>query len=106
MIENSANPSAFPAIRMRRNRRTAWSRALVRENTLTAADLIWPIFVIDGENRSEAVGSMPGVSRYSVDVAVAKAPRGRRTWDSGNCSLSLHALRAPLCRWRRGVQSR
>ena len=73
MIENSANTPAFPAIRMRRNRRTAWSRALVRENTLTAADLIWPIFVIDGENRSEAVASMPGVSRYSVDIAVARA---------------------------------
>ena len=73
MIENFANTPAFPAIRMRRNRRTAWSRALVRENTLTAADLIWPIFVIDGENRSEAVASMPGVSRYSVDIAVARA---------------------------------
>jgi porphobilinogen synthase len=73
MTEKSHKPSAFPAIRMRRNRRTAWSRALVRENTLTVADLIWPIFVIDGESRTEAVASMPGVSRYSVDIAVKRA---------------------------------
>ena len=57
---------------MRRNRRTAWSRALVRENTLTAHDLIWPVFVIEGQNRTEAVASMPGVTRYSVDLIVDK----------------------------------
>ena len=57
---------------MRRNRRTAWSRALVRENTLTAHDLIWPVFVIEGQNRTEAVASMPGVTRYSVDLLVDK----------------------------------
>lgn len=61
---------AFPAIRMRRNRRTPWSRALVRENTLTAHDLIWPVFVIPGRNRTEEVPSMPGVIRYSVDLLV------------------------------------
>jgi len=57
---------------MRRNRRTAWSRALVRENTLTAHDLIWPVFVIEGQNRTEAVASMPGVTRYSVDLIIDK----------------------------------
>jgi porphobilinogen synthase len=64
--------STFPAIRLRRNRRTAWSRALVRENTLTAHDLIWPVFVIEGRNRTEQVASMPGVTRYSVDLLVDK----------------------------------
>ena len=64
--------SAFPALRMRRNRRTAWSRALVRENTLTPHDLIWPVFVIEGQNRTEEVSSMPGVTRYSVDLLVDK----------------------------------
>ena len=44
----------------------------MRENTLQAADLIWPVFVIEGQNRSEAVASMPGVTRYSVDLVVAK----------------------------------
>jgi porphobilinogen synthase len=57
---------------MRRNRRTAWSRALVRENTLTPHDLIWPVFVIEGQNRTEEVSSMPGVTRYSVDLLVDK----------------------------------
>ena len=64
--------SAFPAIRMRRNRRTAWSRAMVRENTLTPHDLIWPVFVIEGQNRTEEVSSMPGVTRYSVDLLIDK----------------------------------
>jgi porphobilinogen synthase len=64
--------NSFPAIRMRRNRRTPWSRAMVRENTLTAHDLIWPVFVIPGSNRTEEVPSMPGVIRYSVDLLVDK----------------------------------
>jgi porphobilinogen synthase len=58
---------------MRRNRKSAWSRRLVSENTLSAADLIWPIFVIDGQNERVAVASMPGVERYSVDLVVRKA---------------------------------
>lgn len=59
--------SAFPRVRMRRNRRDPWSRALVSENVLTPADLIWPVFVIEGKNETAAVDSMPGVVRYSVD---------------------------------------
>ncbi len=65
--------ATYPALRMRRNRKTPWARAMVRENTLTAADLIWPLFVIDGENRTESVASMPGVSRWSVDLLVKRA---------------------------------
>ncbi len=61
--------------RMRRNRRTDWSRRLVRENTLTVDDLIWPIFLVDGEKIREAVPSMPGVYRYSVDEAVLEVER-------------------------------
>ncbi|AAZ96142.1 delta-aminolevulinic acid dehydratase, porphobilinogen synthase [Thiobacillus denitrificans ATCC 25259] len=53
--------------RMRRMRRDEFSRRLMRENVLTAQDLIYPLFVLDGENRSEAVGSMPGVERMSLD---------------------------------------
>jgi porphobilinogen synthase len=62
--------AAYPALRMRRNRKSRWSRALVRENTLTVDDLIWPLFVIEGKNKSEAVSTMPGVSRWSVDLLV------------------------------------
>ena len=72
MTNRPDSAPAFPATRMRRNRRTAWSRALVRENTLTAHDLIWPVFVIEGTNRTEEVKSMPGVTRYSVDLLVGK----------------------------------
>ncbi|HEY5084032.1 MAG TPA: hypothetical protein VII48_05900, partial [Rhizomicrobium sp.] len=58
---------------MRRLRRHDWTRRLVAENTLTASDLIWPIFVIEGENKREAVASMPGVERLTVDLAVQAA---------------------------------
>ena len=53
---------------MRRNRRTGALRALVQETTLTSADFIYPVFVLDGEGREEAVPSMPGVSRKSIDL--------------------------------------
>jgi porphobilinogen synthase len=59
--------SSFPHKRMRRMRRDAFSRRLMRENTLTAADLILPVFVLDGENRVEDITSMPGVRRMSLD---------------------------------------
>ncbi|MBL8581691.1 MAG: porphobilinogen synthase [Rhizobiaceae bacterium] len=59
--------------RLRRMRKTPWSRRLVQENKLTADDLIWPIFVIDGENRREPIAAMPGVFRLSLDMAVKEA---------------------------------
>jgi porphobilinogen synthase len=58
---------------MRRMRRDAFSRAMVRENSLSAANLIWPVFVIEGENRTQSVPSMPGVERVSIDVLVTRA---------------------------------
>ncbi len=61
--------------RMRRNRQTDWSRRLVRENALTVDDLIWPIFLVDGEKIRQAVPSMPEVYRLSVDEAVREAER-------------------------------
>jgi len=62
--------SGFPATRMRRTRQADWSRRLVRENVLTTEDLIWPLFVIDGENRTDPVPSMPCVARRSIDEVV------------------------------------
>ena len=59
--------SSFPHKRMRRMRRDEFSRRLMQEHTLTAADLILPVFVLDGENRGEDVASMPGVRRMSLD---------------------------------------
>ena len=63
----------FPATRLRRNRRDDFSRRLVRENVLTADDLILPVFVLEGENRREAVPSMPGVERLSIDLLLEEA---------------------------------
>ncbi len=62
--------SAFPRVRPRRMRRHDFSRRLLRETTLGVADLIYPLFVLDGENRREAVPSMPGVERLSLDRLV------------------------------------
>jgi porphobilinogen synthase len=65
--------ASFPAVRMRRNRRADWSRRLVAEHALRPADLIWPLFVIEGRNKRVPVASMPGVDRLSVDLAVQAA---------------------------------
>jgi len=65
--------ASFPRKRMRRMRRDEFSRRLMRESVLTAADLILPVFVLDGEGRSEDVASMPGVQRMSLDRLYARA---------------------------------
>ncbi|MDB5574107.1 MAG: delta-aminolevulinic acid dehydratase [Tardiphaga sp.] len=64
--------------RMRRNRKSEWARRLVRENVLTTNDLIWPLFVIDGDDKRAPVASMPGVERLSVDQAVRDAERAMK----------------------------
>lgn len=65
--------STYPHLRLRRTRASAWSRALHRETVLTPADLIWPLFVTDGQGVEEPIGSLPGVSRWSVDGIAARA---------------------------------
>jgi len=60
----------FPFTRMRRNRATDWSRRLTRENSVTVNDLIWPVFVQEGENAATPIASMPGVDRLSIDRLV------------------------------------
>ncbi|MCX8567893.1 porphobilinogen synthase [Aminobacter sp. MET-1] len=64
--------------RLRRMRKADWSRRLVQESKLSVDDLIWPIFIIDGENRREAIPAMPGVFRLSVDLAVKEAERAAK----------------------------
>jgi len=63
----------YPTTRMRRMRRDPFSRALMRENTVTASDLIYPVFILDGENQRQQVASMPGVERVSVDLLLKVA---------------------------------
>ncbi|WP_295443411.1 porphobilinogen synthase [Sphingorhabdus sp. EL138] len=65
--------SSFPNSRLRRTRVTGWSRAMVRENMLSPADLIWPLFVTEGEGVEEPIATLPGVSRWSVDQIVMRA---------------------------------
>ncbi len=67
------NTSNFPWLRMRRMRRDDFSRRLMRENQLSANDLIYPMFVLEGENQREAVPSMPGVERLSIDLLLKEA---------------------------------
>ncbi|BBK31793.1 porphobilinogen synthase [Stella humosa] len=77
---------AFPAIRMRRNRFDAWTRRLVAETRLSVDDLIWPLFVCEGEGVEREVASMPGVMRYSVDRVAAAV---RRAADLGIPCVAL-----------------
>jgi porphobilinogen synthase len=65
--------SGYPQLRMRRLRRHDWTRRLVAENSLSVSDLIWPLFIIDGQNSRTAIKTMPGVERLSVDLAVTAA---------------------------------
>jgi porphobilinogen synthase len=63
----------FPSTRLRRTRQSQWSRDMVCENAVTPSDLIWPLFVTEGEAVEEPIASLPGVSRWSVDRIVARA---------------------------------
>src|SRR5664280_246007 len=63
---------------LRRNRRSDWARRMVRENQLTTGDLIWPLFVMEGDNARGPVPSMPGVERLTVDQAVREAERAAK----------------------------
>ena len=65
-------------VRMRRNRQHEWARRMVREHRLSTDDLIWPLFVMDGDNKRTAVPSMPGVERLSVDQCVREAERAAK----------------------------
>ena len=107
----------FPALRMRRNRRTDWARRLMRETTLGIDDLIWPIFVIEGENKRQAVPSMPGVERLSVDLAVKAAEEAANlgipvialfpnTPDDARCEQGKEALNPEnlVCRAVRAIK--
>jgi porphobilinogen synthase len=70
--------ASFPATRLRRTRASAWSRALVAETILTPADLIWPLFIAEGEGVEEPISSLPGVSRWSVDRIAERVREARQ----------------------------
>ena len=74
----SHSAGAYPGVRLRRGRRTAWTRRLVAEHRLGVDDLIWPLFVIEGKAQRVPVASMPGVERLSIDNVVAAAHEAAR----------------------------
>src|SRR5256714_9907265 len=75
---SAATPALDLTLRPRRNRKAEWARRLVRENVLTTDDLIWPLFVVAGNNVRGPIASMPGVDRLSVDQAVRDAERAMK----------------------------
>ncbi len=94
--------STFPSTRLRRTRSTAWSRALHRETVLTPADLIWPLFVTEGKGVEDPIGSLPGVSRWSVDLIVARA---KEAVDLGIPCLALFSNTPAALRTEDGVEA-
>ncbi len=69
--------ASFPALRLRRTRVAPWSRRMVAENVLTPSDLIWPLFIAQGEGVEEPIATLPGVSRWSVDNIAKRAREAR-----------------------------
>lgn len=77
---------AYPYVRMRRNRKAAWSRNLVSENSISVHDLVWPLFVQEGENKRTPIPAMQGVDRLSIDLLVSEVK------EAANLGISAVAL--------------
>jgi porphobilinogen synthase len=92
----------FPATRLRRLRADGWRRRLVRESAVTAADLILPLFVVDGKEVEQAIVSLPGVSRLSIDRAVAAA---REAHALGIPALALFPVTDPKLKNAQGTEA-
>ncbi|QSR16831.1 porphobilinogen synthase [Novosphingobium sp. KA1] len=93
---------AYPHTRLRRPRAKAWSRAMYRETVLTPADLIWPVFVTEGEGVEQPIPSLPGVSRWSVDLLVERA---KEAADLGIPCLALFPDTQPERRSEDGAEA-
>ena len=98
--------AAFPKTRFRRARQSAQTRALIRENRVSVEDLIWPVFICDGEGVEQPVSSMPGVVRRSVDKLV-DAAKERPIWafPRSVCSPTPILPRKPKTVPRHGTQT-
>lgn len=81
--------TSYPEKRMRRLRSEPWIRNLVQENNITVHDLIWPVFVIEGEKKSESIPSMPNISRYSIDLLIEEIKKAR---DLGIPAIALFPI--------------
>ena len=96
----------FPAVRMRRNRKAAWSRRLVAENVLTPADLIWPMFVTEGRASASPSNPCPGVDRISVDLVAKAAEEAVALGIPVDRALPLHGRQAAHRGRARSLQPR
>ncbi len=94
--------SEFPKTRMRRNRSDQWVRNLVAENTLSVSDLIWPVFVIEGQNKREEVPSMPGVERLSIDLVTDKV---KHAHDLGIPAIAVFPVIEPNLKTEQGDEA-
>ena len=83
---------SFPATRMRRNRRWPWLRNMLRETDFSASNLIWPIFVTEGQNQRQPISRMPGVDRISIDLAVRGAEQAA---ELGISSMAIFPVTPP-----------
>jgi porphobilinogen synthase len=92
----------FPATRMRRLRQFPWSRALVCENSVSASNLIWPLFILPGEKKSESVSSLPGVSRVSVDLLLGQV---EQAVDAGIPAIALFPVTPPALKTEAGDEA-
>ena len=97
-----SHPLNFPAVRMRRMRKDAFSRAMMRENTVTVADLIYPVFILDGDNQREKVASMPGVERLSIDLLLHVA---EECVELGIPAMALFPVINPILKTPNGIEA-
>jgi len=95
-------PGSYPVVRPRRMRRDAFSRRMMRESSLAADDLIWPVFVIEGSNTRQAVPSMPGVERLSVDQLLREAGKAA---DLGVPAIALFPVPDPASKSDNGREA-
>ena len=95
-------PGQFPDLRPRRMRRDAFSRNLMRESSLSAQDLIWPVFVIEGSNQRQAIPSMPGVDRLSIDLLLQQAAL---VWSQGVPAIALFPVPNPDTKSENGQEA-
>jgi porphobilinogen synthase len=93
---------SYPAARPRRNRADSWTRRLVAENSLSVDDLIWPVFVREGTGQREAVSSMPGVERYSIDALVDAVGTAK---DLGIPAIALFPVTPPEAKSEDGAEA-
>ena len=103
-MSHSDAPGQFPRVRMRRMRRDAFSRRMMRETTLTPDDFIYPMFVMEGTKQRVAIPSMPGIERVSVDELVREAEASRAARHSGARAVPGHARGGQEPRRSRGLE--